>query len=706
MSEFDINPRIIENEAGQIASSTSAYAGHDAQSNILDKQWVQNAFLIPDTGFTDETDIGNRYYSSADVKFTDTRLGCNIGINPRPQYCMYSDVPAKGRLSGRSDVTPGHTSGNYGMGRQYSEFIDDPAQRIYITFGVPQYNSLYQFLQAAYESEQMTLARTGRGSSLFYKAGQIAGSIALFTAFPLFSITILAAKGIRALFNRPVSKFYTLKPAMHLYWSSVNQLVNAMAINRGIFPKILDSEEGQRIGRPYKLDEEYLSLLADLMPDVFRNAGLAEHTFDMYAAASKAQRLSNKVIEEEYKEINAGTATDYEGYVKKTWSSKDGHATYLTDSEGNPTLASFLDHIASFRTWFKDDTTSADGIEIDPRVGVGDGVNQSVSDRATQEVDGFASYMDAMIRDGTLFATFIVDHTGAMSESWSNAVVESELSQKLNGMVNDVAEARFSFADGNIIGGIPGKIIGTAVSAATDVITGTLNGISAGLFDTLHGLAGGGYIDIPKHWQSSSFNATRANYTMQLISPYGNPISQLMNIDIPMAMLMAGALPRSTGKASYTAPFLCQIFDRGRCQIRLGMIESLSFSRGTSHLSYGDLGNALAVDVSFSVVDLSSIMHMPVFSGKLGDIDITTDEDNILADYMAVLAGMSIESQIYDFPRAKIFFAKKIAQLGKFTSPAYYASMFNQSTVANLLRNFTRPSSLLDIIGTNAADGT
>ena len=68
-------------------------------------------------------------------------------------------------------------------------------------------------------------------------------------------------------------------------------------------------------------------------------------------------------------------------------------------------------------------------------------------------------------------------------------------------------------------------------------------------------------------------------------------------------MLLAGILPLSTGKASYTSPFLCQLYDRGRLQIRLGMIESLSITRGTTNLAFDKHGQALGIDVTFSVVE-------------------------------------------------------------------------------------------------------
>ena len=147
-------------------------------------------------------------------------------------------------------------------------------------------------------------------------------------------------------------------------------------------------------------------------------------------------------------------------------------------------------------------------------------------------VGEFFDDLDAEFRDGSSFAAFRVDHTGSMQESFGTSVIESDLSQKLNGISSQIREARFSFAEGNIMGGLGGMVQG-AVGAAMDVGKGLLDGATFGLSNILSGLAGSGFIDIPKHWQSSTATLPRANYTIQLVSPYNNPISQMMNIYIP-----------------------------------------------------------------------------------------------------------------------------------------------------------------------------
>ena len=94
--------------------------------------------------------------------------------------------------------------------------------------------------------------------------------------------------------------------------------------------------------------------------------------------------------------------------------------------------------------------------------------------------------------------------------------------------------------------------------------------------------------------------------------------------------------------------------------------------------------------MSLNIKDLSSIAHLPVSSGNLLEIDIGLDEDNITADYLAVLAGMDIYSQIYAFPRAQLKATKFLASAKhKATSPAYHASLFKNSIDNGFINSIT-----------------
>lgn len=654
-------------------------SGGDTPDNINDREWIKRSFMIGDKELGEQVYRDNRYWSSAAAKFTDSRLGCNIGINCRPQLSPYTDIRVKGRLQGRVEPSVSDTSGNYGMGRYFSEAYDDPAQIVYLRFGVPQYNGLMNFLSKAFDINASSVARTGRVPSILYDASKMFGSYLALKAFPAVSLTILVGKAAGAIFARPNSKFYTLKPTMYQYWSAVNQLVNTIAINAGIFPKIVDNgDDSQKIGRPYKLDEEYLDLMSQGMPDIFRD----NRHFDVFALANAAQRLANQVYMDDYERLNKSTPTTFTGYVLKKNSGNGTHSTAISNQDGSVKFGMKLNAAVSavniwdlvkksldFSDMFRSPGKDAAGMEADGRI------DKDGKQAPAEKKQGFLDFFDAEFRMGAAFAVFRVDHTGPVSESFSSSVTESDLSQKLNGVSSTFQQARFSLAQGNLIGGMVGEAIGGALNLAGDVVQGGLSGVTLGAVDLVKGLMGDGYIDIPKHWQSSSASLPEQTYSMELVAPYGNVMSWLINCVLPMCMVLAGALPRSIGKQSYTSPFLCQLFDRGRCQIRLGMMDSVTITRGTGDLAFTTDGRPLAINVSFRVKDLSSILHMPISTGRFFDgADMTLDEDNILSDYLAVVAGQDMYSQIYPIAQGRMRWAKLVMAAQKYTSPAWRAA--------------------------------
>ncbi len=692
-----MDPKLIELNGVPLTPPTVSEAN---DGNILDRNWAKIAFMVPNNEIDDPVDVINRYYTTASAKYTDTRLGCNIGINPKPQWTRYADIRVKGRMEDRQPVTLTNVSGNYGMGSAYSEGIDDPAQKIYMRFGVPKFNSLTNFLANAFNREQIILARTGRAPTAWYTLGKTVGTAITAISFPALTLGVMVGKAIFWMAARPTSKFFTLKPTMFQYWSTVNHLVMNHAVNTGLIKKVLSSENEQRLGRPYKIDESMIKDLEVLFPDIFRGG-----TFDILAMATKAQRRANKQFETDYARLGRDTASDFEGYLKRDRGGNGSHTTYISDEKGNPTIGSLFDHVLKFSKHYTAEKGENAIQELDPRYKPDEKPEDSVNtiNPLMEHIESMKGYIDAETRDGAEFAIFRVEHTGSVSESLGNSTTESDLAQKINGVSSQFKEARFSIADGNLISGV----IGSITAAATDVASGALDGITLGFAGLVSGLGGSGYIDIPKHWQSSSASLPRGTYKIKLISPYNNPISRMMNIWIPFYMLLAGAMPRSTGKQSYTSPFYCQIFDKGRLQSKLAMIESISIQRGTSNLQFDPHGQALAIDVSFDVVDLSTIMHMPVSSGKMLDVDITMDDDNITMDYLNVLAGMDIYSQIYALPKAQLAATKKLAQLKyKATSPAFHTALFKNSIQEGFINDITLGGSgLLYEIGTTFTRG-
>lgn len=663
---------------------------------ILDKDWAKKSFLVSGKDLPDYYDEVNLYWNAANRKFTDTRMGGSIGVNARPQFTRYSDIRRSGRYGIREQVTIGADKGNFGMGGYYSEAIDDPGQVIYMRFGVPQFTSLFRFFSLAFDPGIATMVSTGRPKSLFYDIGEAAGTFVFAMSAPLLTTGIVIMRAVNSFFTRPVSKYYTIKPTMFMYWVAVSSLLNNIAVNIGMLPRnLMKFDADQKKGEPVEVDQEYLSMVSDLLPDVFnKNNGI-----DGMALATRAQRISNQLFLKSYERINNGSATDFEGYVKDNADDKINHPP------GEHSIMNLIKAVSKVSYWVSDDEVEqAEGSPRESRQNSSEG--SSTSSGVTPPPNGLADYLDAEFTQGADFATFRVDHTGSVTESFSNSAVESELSMKFNGAAAAAREMKFSFAGGNIGEGVIADAVEGAIIGMKDLVVGGISGLTMGLSNAAWAFLGGHFMDIPKHWDSSTVSLPKSTYTMTLISPYNNPISRLQNIYLPMCMLMTAALPRSTGKQSYTSPFLCQLFDRGRSQTRLGIIDSLSFTRGVSNLPFDKKGNALAIDVSFSVLDLSSIMHMPVSSGALLNYDIAMDEDNILMDYLAVISGQDIKSQIYQPAKGYLAMAKKLRSLDNLTSPAYLSALFHDKVTSDGLLSqmnpLTWPFRALDSIGSGS----
>lgn len=691
---------------------------------IKDRYWVRNAFLVTQEQLN-AVDQENRYFTSVSLNFTDTTPGGNLAINPLPQFTRFTDpnalVSLGNRIKSSSQDRYSAYLGSKGMGRYYGEAFDQNQQIIYMRFGVPAFNSMTQFFTGFYNTSAGNLARTGRGTSIFYSIGKAAGFVVSILSWKLLAVHLLGV-GLRFAMGKPSSKFYYLKPTMPLYWNAVNSIVNQIAVNRGIVPRIGGAGQSA-LNNNYEFSKDELNNLHSLLKDVFKKEG----GVDVMALATRAQRLAirrQKIMSQIFEESsNMNLRRSMDDLSKQV---QLGMNQQLVDQR--PSHADYLSK------WFQ-------ASQSQPKP-----TSETPSDSATVESylsqnsdnTGFGEFLEAELNDGAAFAAFRVNYTGSQNESFSNSVGESELANKINSMSSSSRSTTFDFAGGNLSDNPIAKVVGAAMGAVKDTLAGIADGT---VLSGLAALGGAAFVDIPKHWQSATANLARANYTVTLESPYGNPISQLTNIYIPLAMLLAGVLPISTGKQSYTSPFILELYDQGRCQTRLGIIDSLSITRGVGNLGFNTQGHAMAIEVNFSVIDLSNIVHMPIVSGFSLDgmqtgisagsvggaiaggavggvvgaaggavvggavgaaggaasdavrnvvqsINQIFDEDSLYSDYLAVLSGMSLSEQIYQLKKFKRNLTKTLADWDNWTSAANFASFVGDSIPGRLATIF------------------
>lgn len=661
-------------------------------NNNTDSDWLRQSFLLPE-GAIDSRDALRRTFTEATRKFTDTTLGGNYAINTPPQFTRYAD-PKR------------HRQGpSMGMGRRYSEMIDDTAQLVNLRFGVPEYNSLFSFFTSYYNTELSLMARQGRTTGFFYGVGELIGFV---VGIPL-QLPILASRALNFLMGTPRSKYYYLKPAMPLYWNAVNGIVNEIATNLSLIPGVVQNKYDGRKGvfSANKISEDLIKNYNYLLPEVMRTDG----GIDIYSVATRAHRLQ-RVWNERVVKIMSQYGLDLDNATAALQQLEDDPVVLpKTSKRLNEYVAGYLNSGPGYTTATDTSTTATDNslsfVPDTPGEGgqpgsYSDTQIKNLSDAVSARTSGIEAagsfwpqdqslfkktwdYIQAEEQDGAQFVTFRVDYTGAANESFSNTTKDSDLQQMFNSASSTARETRFSLADGNVTG-----ILGGFMRAASDVAAGALEKV--GLSGML-GLTGSAFVDIPKHWESSTASLPRAEFTVKLRSPYGNDMSRLQALYVPLAMLLAGALPLSTGQQSYTSPFICECYCRGRCQIRLGMIESLSISRGEGNLGWNRDGKPLGIDVTFSVVDMSSIMHMPLAQSvgwqSVGDVTAELfGEDSVYRDYMSVLSSMTLSSQIYQLPKLFRNITRITANTRSFFTASHFASWLGGTKVGRFWSGF------------------
>ena len=668
-----------DEEGNPLAPNNHASGG--GIDTILDSDWVRTAFVLPDNVNTDPVDLENRYWTSASSKFTDGRFGCNIGINCHPQLTAYCDPPEVGRLTPGGEPSITDSSGQYGLGGFWTTAYDDPEQIIYLRFGVPEFNSLLSFFTNSFNYGASVLARTGRWPTFLYTTTHFLGQYMALRAMPMITIPLLVFRTADYFFGRQSAKFYHMRPTMHLYWSCVNNLVNTLAINSGIYPRILNmnQDDSQRLGQPMTLDQDNMDIYNRLAPDIFTT----ENYIDVFALANRAQRLANEMIHQEFESLNEGTSTDWAGFLKREMTGDGKHSTRVSEKDNSVGIFRFIEQFLQLGDFY-DAKEQKEYIEQDPRIAKDkDTYDPLYSDSSW---NNFKKMLTAEFRQGGSFAVFRVSHTGSKSESFSNNTQPSALENKLNSISSNFQEHRFMF---NSVAATGGEIIQGAMNLATDALMGLADGVTFDLVSGIKGLLGEGYVEIPEHWQSSSSSLPTAQYKISLEAWNGSTITRLMKLFVPFAMIAAGAWPRSTGRQSYTSPFLCQIYDQGRVQVPLGMITEFTVSRGVGNIGFTTDGAPLSMDISFTVKDLSRVLHMPLVAGRLYNEPTMIDEDSTITNYLATIAGMSIYSQIYPSTKAKIRAAKFAMNKGIISSPAFWASAIHDSTTQGLGKYLT-----------------
>lgn len=682
----------------------------DAIDTILDREWLKGTFLLSDKELASDRNEHmewikkNRYRSSADYKISCTSPGMNLSCNPKPQFTRYADIRSKGKLLDRPDISIDEPSGSMkyglGMGRYYSEAIDDNAQRIYMRFGTPKYSPIVGFIKNAFDIRRAVLNNRGVITSTLLEIVNITAFVFALAAAPILAVGML----VIGLLNLD-ARFYSLNPTMHLYWLAAENLVNSLAARRTLVPQILTEfafKIDNKIGQERNVNKGMIDALHTLLPDVIDSKG----RISIFGLALKAQTAFNQILhttaDQLANENNTNTGGEFLDYpITQDEVRPD---SLFTNKAGDPSFFTMrvfkkaADILTPIPKKDKDkNSVSQDDILVTDSLYLGkdgnlidlnldkDNPKDTIDSRIQKNIDDnkgfydkYKEYVLAEITEGAAFAVFTVEHTGSVGESFSNSLKINALESMFNGASEKIG-GMFTSAK-QAAGVVP--FLDEVASLVGDTAAVIGSKATLGLANPLLALAYGLRVSLPKVWESSSASLPRASYKMRLISPYGNAFSQLFNIYLPLSMILAGGLPRATGTASHMSPFLCQVYDRGRLQMTLGMIDSISVTRGTSNLAFSKRAQANAVDVEFTIANLDEVLAIDITDGGIldnaGEVFMAPfRSDSAMNDYISVIAGLDVYNQFYILPKMRLKISEALLKANRLfdPDPAFAAGM-------------------------------
>lgn len=666
-----LEDKYIENNTLTYDPAESVLIFTDPIAKVRDRDWVESSYMA-DLLKQDTEYLINIFNSTASYKFQSTGIGEHISVNCPYSFTRYADVPVEGRMRDHKKMTVKGADHKLGMGHYYSEAIDDNNKQttLFMTFGVPRFNSMFNFLSTAVDYKEAVIANEGRYPYLF-DFGRVLGAAAIFISFPPLAILLYAGTLAAKLAGLFVDdRYYTLKQTMHTYWSSANTIVNFLSTERGVVVPFLintNSKNKNRTGRAISYTKEGYTGLRELMPDLFTE----DNAINMFAIATRMQRIVNAQIRAENEEGSDYIANYTVRQVEKAIDPTTGRDSVRYSSVERPefTGTEYLDYLDESVNGIKSfqgkepnaqethaSFDSYESVEIfdnnDPDRYDGTYPNKAEEEvSATGESGGYFQDMwDSMyagVQRGGEQVAFTVEYVGSSSDSFSNETKDIPVKDKLNSVGGAARDIRFSLSGGNILG----ETIDAITNGIKDTAAGTLDGFTAGLSNVIAGLIGGGYMSFPKMWSDSSMTLATHTFKMRLGGPYGNQISNIVDKDIPLALILAGMLPLGTGKSSYTSPFLCKAYMKGVLNLDFGMITSVTVAKAVGNLGYDSSGAPSDLEVSFTITDFSDIMSAPVNSGMFGALDLGLNYNSTLNKYLSVIAGRDLRTNTFLMPR-------------------------------------------------------
>ena len=728
---------------------TISFLNLSGSPKIKDRDWLSNCFMLSSKNI-DKSAYSAMMLSSAHRKFTDTRIGGNVAINMPPAYTRFADPRATGlNVKNIRGTRPA------GLGMYWSDQIDEPAQIIHLQFGVPTFRGMLSFFTSVSNVEAGILARTGRVPISFFVGQIVGFVVGLrllpFILVGKVMKYLLNRQGSKYYNFKPAMHPYWNRVNFIANSFAVSEgivdrgygptsertLADSVQQNGANFENNLEDNNTALEPSNVASDKRLMRAAHAACPELFlENGGV-----DVYRIAMRYQSLANarrefietlaknedpktlitRLIEAMYvkkydvnseenihklreihqteyagKDYHDGKAdaitSQANGEAEKALSTAMASSTVTAD-QANAGTTSTGETPAATET---PTATAANGEAIIDREKAYDTFDTTlITDPTTKEVkpkDGwFKNWWNGLAGDAKAgyagafsWVSFKVNATGPVSASFSNSTSTPEIKSSINGFSSTASKMRFNFSQGAT--GIPG--IDTLVSGIKNAALGFASGVE---LMGLVSMAGTSFIDIPDTWEDSSANLPSESYDIHLRSPYGNALSRYMNLYIPLSMLLAGALPISTGRQSYASPFICQLYSVGRSATKLGMIDNLQITHGVGNVGFNHEKKTLGIDVNLTIKDLNRSVHAPIDTGgmilnPLNALSIF-DDDNAFNEYLNVLTAMSVADMTMSTRKLHRSMQLKMMQSASFFSAGHFTLAAAESAPGRALRS-------------------
>lgn len=565
------------------------------QANAKAEELISDAEQNPDPdndGTNGSNGVrGNQYlYTSPSV--SDASVGGNDAINPYAAFGLDDDIVHDVYAVGENF---------YGMGRCYGEIYESKQQVLYLTMGLPKFRNLQTWLQNATDKELAEMNDIG-SVSLMTKIGKLfSKGVSLAIELPWLPIK-WAANIINGIKDTKVTEYFYFRDNMPLYYRYVNTLLSEIAVGMGLYgngpsnsgdqQQSNDQNKGQPnngANMPNSQKEKYEHNLPAIMkggPDIFS------------IMCRRSERLSSRASITRY-------AADGDELLEKM------HEKY----------------------------TNANTSDTNP----------SIWDNIKTGLRHFWTGMETGALEGMNFLGFRIEKCEIANESFSNSTGESPLLATLN---NEVSKKR----EMNL--GAMAQGTGTAATAInwvkkgqemlnrTKEILSNKSGVDATI---AYMASGNGYFDLPKQWSGSSGMSRSVTFNMKLRAKTGGDnVSIFQSIMIPVACLLAAALPRGVGDSTFTSPFIIRAFCKGMFAIPAGIISTLSITRGSGEFGWSLSKLPTVVDVSFTIDDLSPMLFLSIAGQSSWKACMQAFSNNTkMHEYINTLVGIGAKERYY-----------------------------------------------------------